>query len=111
MMTQAQFNGNTGPFLQMLNPCAAGENLFISPSHRGGEALKLLMVENECRDVKQRPYQSVSETPLWPSLKAVRAAMGKGFFWKQELEKALNYRSLFISAAMLTMLALGVMAI
>lgn len=113
MMTQTHFNGNTCSFFHMLNPCAIGESVFVPSTRSGDEGLKMLMAEDEKSDVKIRtgPYQSASETPLWPSLRAVRSAMGTGYFWKQELEKALRYRSFLISAAMLTMLTLGVMAI
>lgn len=113
-MMRLQTNENRCPLIQALFNFPEEETLRVfSPSQAGGENGHVgeadgAVEEQPCR---RRPYQTASETPLWPSLTAVRSAMGKRYPWKKELEKVMRYRSVFICAAMLSVITLGAVAI
>lgn len=115
MMTQMQPTGHTCSFAPWLtlNPM---ESIASDPSRRDGGGCRRFFSADG--DVAQRPcqadsgpYQSPAKTPFWPSLTAVRTAMENRHSWKRELEKAVRRRSFIISAAMVSLIVLGIIAV
>ena len=106
MMTQMQTNGNTcsPEFLAYLFPhdegnCAKSQVHMTGRQTGGGR--------QEQKEIKfsskgETSDQKMAEMPLWPSLKSIRPTS-----WKEDVKQALNYRSVFIGATVLSIMAFG----
>jgi len=113
MMTQAEFNTDN---------CSPVHAAHLFPYDESTLSLQVDAVTKRCvlkskmeESAEQRPdnqalfESATSEMSLWPSLKKIRMTMPKDSYVKKEVEQALNFRSFFISATMLSMTFFGIM--
>ncbi len=114
MMTHSQLNGHTTAPDHSAIVFSYDRDVISSPETRDAKTCFLKPMIKSVAHSPQGPALSDpqgDDMNLRPSVAKIKSSMKTDFTWKKQVEKALGFRSFFISAAMVGMIAVGIMLV